>query len=122
MLWIFIRLTHLRQTVPRSQLISLHTGLSASTDNLFISRHTDQLYHMYPGLGLSTYTVNSEIFARVLHSQNFAYGKLRENKILQNGEITLSFTDIGKSCLSREFLTPQISFNAIRENKILAKI
>ena len=30
-----------------------------------------------------------------------------------------SFTDIGKSCLSRKFLTSQIiSFNAIRENKI----
>ena len=34
----------------------------------------------------------------------------------------MSFTDIGKSCPSREFLTSQICFNAIRENKILAKI
>ena len=44
-------------------------------------------------------------------------------KSLQNGKITLSFTDIGKSCLRREFLTSQIClFNAIDENKTLAKI
>ena len=29
-------------------------------------------------------------------------------KLLRNGEITLSFTDIGKSCPSFEFLMPQI--------------
>ena len=29
-------------------------------------------------------------------------------KSLRNGEITLSFIDVGKSCLSREFLTSQI--------------
>ena len=43
------------------------------------------------------YTVNSEIFARVLFSRNFAYAKFRENKILAKGEITLSTTDIGAS-------------------------
>ena len=37
-----------------------------------------------------------------------------------NAEITLSFTDICKSCPSRDFTN--MSFNAIRENKILAKI
>ena len=31
-----------------------------------------------------------------------------ENKTLGDGEITLSFTDIGKSSHSREFLTSQI--------------
>ena len=36
-------------------------------------------------------------------------------------EITLLFTDIGKLCPYREFLT-NMSFNAIRENKIRAKI
>ena len=51
-------------------------------------------------------TVNSKIFARVLFSRNFA--KFRENKISRNGEITLSFNDIGKSCPNSEFLTPQI--------------
>ena len=40
----------------------------------------------------------------------------------RNGKITLSFIDIGKSCLSREFFTSLMSFNAIRKNKILAKI
>ena len=37
-------------------------------------------------------TVNAEIFARVY---------FRETS--QNGRITLSFTDIDKSCLTREF-------------------
>ena len=40
-----------------------------------------------------------------------------------NGKTTLSFIDIGKSCLSLELFTfSNMSFNAIRENKILAKI
>ena len=45
-------------------------------------------------------------------------------KYLQNVKITLSFTDAGKSCPSREFLTSQICLlcNALRENKILTKI
>ena len=30
-----------------------------------------------------------------------------EMKSLPNGEITLSFTDVGESCISREFLTSQ---------------
>ena len=41
----------------------------------------------------------------------------------RNGGITLSFIDIGKSCLIREFFTSLICLlNTIRENKILAKI
>ena len=47
-------------------------------------------------------TVDSEIFARVLFSRNFA-AKFREIKFSQNGEIILSFTDTGKSCLCRDF-------------------
>ena len=42
-------------------------------------------------------------------------------KSSRNEEITLSFTDIARSCPSRTFLA-SLSFNAIRENKILAKI
>ena len=38
----------------------------------------------------------------------FAYAKFRENKSSLNAEITLSFTDICKSCPSRKFLTSQI--------------
>ena len=39
-----------------------------------------------------------------------------------NCKITLSFIDVGKSCLSREFFTSLICLNAVPENKILAKI
>ena len=60
-----------------------------------------------PYMGMAA-TVNSEIFASVLFSRNFAYAKFREDKPSRNGEITLSFTDIGKSCPSGEFLTSQI--------------
>ena len=50
----------------------------------------------------------------VLFSRNFAYAKFRENKILANGEITLSFTDRSnlKSCPSRNFYIANMSFNA----------
>ena len=42
---------------------------------------------------------------------------------LRNGEVTLSFTYVGKSCLSCEFLKSQICLlRLFRENKILAKI
>ena len=41
-------------------------------------------------------------------------------KSLQNGEIILSFTDIGKSCHSGDFISTQIFL--FFENKILAKI
>ena len=36
--------------------------------------------------------------------------------------ISQSVTDIGKSCPSHKFLTPQICLLTIHENKILAKI
>ena len=67
-------------------------------------------------------TVNSEFFTRSLFLRNFAYAKFCENKTLRNGKITLSFIDIGKSCLNLELFTSLICLNAIRENKILAKI
>ena len=41
---------------------------------------------------------------------------------LRNAEITLSFTDEGKLCQSRDFYVAYMSFKAIRENKILTKI
>ena len=50
--------------------------------------------------------------------QNFV-----RTKSLRNGEITLSFSLLIKLMQkSRIFLRPKYSFNAIRENKILAKI
>ena len=44
--------------------------------------------------------------------------KIRSSR---NGEITFNI-DEGKSCHSRDFYIANMSFNAIRENKILAKI
>ena len=52
-------------------------------------------------------TVNLKIFARIFW---------------RNGKITLPFTDVGKSCPLRKFLTSQMFFNAISESKILTKI
>ena len=44
-------------------------------------------------------------------------------KPLQNGEITLSFTEVGKSYPCHEFIMWQnMSFNSIPENKILANL
>ena len=48
--------------------------------------------------------VNSEIFASVLFSRNF----VKIKKKTRNSKITLLFTDIGKPCFKREFLTSQI--------------
>ena len=48
--------------------------------------------------------------------------KFRENKPLTIWQNHSSFIDIGKSCLSRKFHITNMSFNAIRKNKILAKI
>ena len=48
-------------------------------------------------------TVNSEIFVRVLYSRKF-FVKIKSS---QNAKITLSFTDIGKSCPSSDFLMSQ---------------
>ena len=58
------------------------------------------LQNLYLMTGESASTVDSEIFVRVL--------MFCKNKILRNGEIVLSFTDIGKSCPSRDFFTSQI--------------
>ena len=49
-----------------------------------------------------------------------SFVKIKSSK---SAEITLSFTVICKSCPSREFLSvTNVSFNAVRENKILAMI
>ena len=42
-------------------------------------------------------------------------------KSSQNGEITLSFSDIVKSCQSQIFSIANMLFNAICKNKILTK-
>ena len=45
-------------------------------------------------------------------------------KSMQSGEITLSFTDVGKSCSSRQFLTSQIIRESPPqlENRIMAQV
>ena len=59
-----------------------------------------------PAHVILVFTVNSEIFARVLFSRNFmrSFVKIKSSR---NWEITLSITDIGKSCSGREFLAQQ---------------
>ena len=70
-------------------------------------------------LTLTFDTVNSEIFARVLFSRNFAEAEFRENKSLAKGESTLSFLMLVNLGI---FYMENVFLNAIRENKILAKI
>ena len=60
--------------------------------------------------GSSHNTVDSQIFARVLFSRNFAYAKFREMKSSRNGEIIMLLTYIGKSCHSRDFLRRKYVF------------
>ena len=55
-------------------------------------------------------TVNSEIFARVLLRETSHMRSFVKTKSSKNGEITLSFTDIVKSCPSRDFLASQICY------------
>ena len=81
--------------------------------NLFLKRNLSLNRQLVVG------TVILEIFATALFSRNFALVKIKSS---QNGKITLSFTDICKSCLSFEYLTLQIGFSAIRENKNLVKM
>ena len=50
-------------------------------------------------------TVNSEIFARVYFRETSHMRSFVKIGPSRNGEITMSFTDVGKSCPSREFLT-----------------
>ena len=48
-------------------------------------------------------TVNSETFVWFLFYETSHTRNLMKIKSLQNGEITLSFTDIGETCPIREF-------------------
>ena len=48
-----------------------------------------------------------------------SFVKIKPSRI---GDIILLFADICKSCPVRDFYVANVSFNAIRENKFLAKI
>ena len=65
------------------------------SNNILIANEKRSFYEYY--------TVNSERFAGTLFTRNFV--KMKPSR---NGENTLSFTDIGKSCPSRILLTSQI--------------
>ena len=70
-----------------------------------ISGHCGSTHEPYVGFNKLKNTVNSKIFMRALFSQNFPYARsFAKIKPLQNGEITLSFTDEGKSFQSRKCL------------------
>ena len=63
------------------------------------------------------YTVNSEIFERVLFSRDFAYAKCRENQILakwRNHSVVYQLRKIMPK--SRIFSITNMSYNAILEN------
>ena len=68
-------------------------------------------------------TVDSEIYARVIFSRNFAYAKFRENKILakwRNHSVVYGYRQIIPK--SRIFNVANMYLNPTRENKIVAKI
>ena len=68
-------------------------------------------------------TVNSESFARVLFSQNLAYAKFREKKNPREKLKSLCRLLISVNhSLVANFSVKNMSFNAIREHKILEKI
>ena len=55
-------------------------------------------------------TLNLEIFERVLFLHTSQMQSFMQIKNLGNGEITLSFTDVGKSLSSHDFVTQEICF------------
>ena len=62
------------------------------------------------------------IFARVLFSRNFAYAKFRENKILAKWRHHCHLLMKVNHVIVANFYVANMSFNAILENKIIAKI
>ena len=50
-------------------------------------------------------SVNSKIFAMTLFCETSHMRSFVKIKPSRNGKITVSFIDIGKSCLNREFFT-----------------
>ena len=69
-------------------------------------------YHLFLFFG----HLNSHIFVRV----SFSLPALSKIKLLQKGKITLSLTNVGKSCPGSIFLTMQIYlFKAVLKNKVL---
>ena len=57
--------------------------------------------------GVHCSTGNSEIFARILFSRRQSFVKIKHSR---NGENSLSFTDVGKSSQSCDFLLGKYVF------------
>ena len=70
---------------------------------ILILKYVDEDVPRTPSNGV--YTVNSQIFARVLYSRTSHMRSFAKKKSSRNDEISLLFTDTGQSYLSREFLT-----------------
>ena len=84
----------------------MHASKTPTCLRVCACSHEHSMWYMYivimtrTKISPTNVTVNSEIFSR-----NFACAKFREMKSSRNREITLSITDIGKPCPSREILT-----------------
>ena len=77
------------------------------------------LYFIWPEPPHVFETVNSEFFARVLFSRNFAYAKFRENEILAKSLCRLLIKE--NHALFANFSVANMSYNAFREIEIHAK-
>ena len=76
----------------------LHVPIALAQDK---SGHFSSLKILYC---LSGYTVNSEIFTRVLYRETLHMRSFVKIKPWRNSKITLSFTDEGKSWPSSEYV------------------
>ena len=71
---------------------------AVAENNLAYPEHASDVMRIEALQGESSSTVNSEFFARILFSRNFAKRSFVKIKSSRNGEIILSYTDKGKSC------------------------
>ena len=62
-------------------IVLINFKLSRIVGILTFKQHYKYSHWLFRALGTHT-SVNSEIFARVLFSRNFAYAQFRENKVL----------------------------------------
>ena len=76
--------------------------------------------HSYLGDLIQTIILYIQKFSGGFYFRETLHNK---NKTLLNGKITSSFTDVGKTCPSRELLTSQLPVCLLTfpENKILVK-
>ena len=123
------RVLHFQHLSDQYYHIRKHLQLVDSRSRLYLTKHAlivDSLFIVAPMvcgvlclvlvLLCSTYTVNSEIFARVLFSRKF-----RENKILVKWRNHCHLLMKVNHVIVANFCVANISFNAICENKFSRK-